>query len=258
MTNPSTSFSLDKRAFLRHKLDDILHSWARKSGHGTFFLSVTDGIPNFQFGLQFDFSDVCSKPEPRLPPAGGQEHQQQDAPQKHHQCKKARNQARAAKFRAAKAAEAAVAAAALTASTITFPGQGKVVGTAPKPVLSLPLKKGDAFPPSATATPSTTTSTTTSSTTSAATSSVVRSPPPSSTLPSLATSSSFHQVLLVKVKDAVLSDENDDESENAEYYYNCGRCNDDIESDSPSYYCPLCVKCFHVQCITGHKCIQLV
>ena len=194
--------------------------------------------------------------------AGGQEHHQEDAPQKHQQCKKARNQARAAKFREAKAAaaaEAAVAAAALTASTITFPGQGKVVGTAPKPVLSLPLKKGDAFPPLATATPSTTTSsTTTSSTTSAATSSVVRSPPPSSTLSSLATSSSFHQVLPVKVKDAVLSDESDDDSENVEYYYNCGQCNDDIESDSPSYYCPLCVKCFHVQCITGHKCKQLL
>ena len=145
-----------------------------------------------------------------------------------------------------------MAAAALTASTITFPGQGKIVGTAPKPVLSLPLKKGDAFPPLATATSSTTTSLTTS----AATSSVVRSPPPSSTLSSLATSSSFHQVLPVKVKDAVLSDESDDELENAEYYYNCGQCNDNIES--LSYYCPLCVKCFHVQCITGHKCIKLV
>ena len=95
-------------------------------------------------------------------------------------CKKARNHARAAKFRAAKAAAATVAAAALTASTITFPGQGKIVGTNIKPVLSLPLKKGDAFPPLVTVTSSTTTSsTTTSSTTSAAASSVVRSPSPS-------------------------------------------------------------------------------
>ena len=79
MTNPSATFTLEKRAFLHHKLDDILHSWARKTGHGTFFLSVTDGIPNFQFGLQLDFCDASSTPEPRLPPAD-QDHQQQAAP----------------------------------------------------------------------------------------------------------------------------------------------------------------------------------
>ena len=83
MTNPSATFSLEKRAFLHHKLDDILHSWARKSGHGTFFLSVTDGVPNFQFGLQLDFCDAGSTPEPRQPPAG-QDHQQRDAPQQKH------------------------------------------------------------------------------------------------------------------------------------------------------------------------------
>ena len=79
MTNPSATFSLDKRAFLHHKLDDILHSWARKTGHGTFFLSVTDGIPNFQLGLQLDFCDASSTSEPCLPPAG-QDRQQQVAP----------------------------------------------------------------------------------------------------------------------------------------------------------------------------------
>ena len=47
MTNPSDTFSLEKRAFLHHKLDDILHSSASKSGHRTLFLYVTDGIPNF-------------------------------------------------------------------------------------------------------------------------------------------------------------------------------------------------------------------
>jgi hypothetical protein len=84
MTNPSATFSLEKHAFLHHKLDDILHSWARKSGHGTFSLSVTDGIPNFQFGLQLDFCDAGSTPEPPLLPPAGENHQQRGAPQQKH------------------------------------------------------------------------------------------------------------------------------------------------------------------------------
>ena len=236
---------------------DFLQSWARKSGHGTFFLSVTDGIPNFHFGLQLDFCDAGPTPEPRLPPAG-QDHQQRDAPQqKHTQGKKARNQVRAANFHAAKAAAAVAptAAASATPSTISFPEHGKFVGTAPNPVLPLPLKKGDVFPPSTTST-TFTSSTSTAETTSA---SVVRSSHPSSTSSTLAMSPSSHPVLPpVKVRDAVLSEESDDENDDAEYYYNCGQCDDDIDSKSPSYYCPLCVKCFHIQCITGHKCIKLV
>ena len=248
MTNPSATFNLDKRAFLHHKLDDILHSWARKTGHGTFFLSVTDGIPNFQFGLQLDLCDVATNPEPPLPPAR-QDHHHQEAPQRVPQGKKARNRARAARFQAAKAA---ASAAASTESRTPFPGQGKLVGTAPKPVLSLPLKKGDVFPPQSNSTSSTTTSATTSS-------SVVRSPPPSTSASTMSSSLAPAQPtnfrVPLKVKDAVLSDDSDDETEE---FYDCGQCNSEIDSNAPSYYCPLCVKCFHVQCITGHKCISFV
>ena len=245
MTNPLATFSLDKRAFLHQKLDDILHSWARKSGHGTFFLSVTDGIPNFQFGLQLDLCDVATNPEPPLPPPQArQDHQHQEA---HQRGKKARNRARAARFQAARAA---ASAATSTESRTSFPGQGEIVGTAPKPVLSLPLKKGDVFPPQSNPTSSTTSSAKTSS-------SVVRSPPPSaSTISStLPPDQPTNFRVPLKVKDAVLTDDSDDETEE---FYDCGQCNSEIDSNAPSYYCPLCVKCFHVQCITGHKCISSV
>ena len=58
MTRPAT-FSHQKRNFLHHKLDDVLHLWAMGSGQGTFHLSVCDGIPNFQCGLHLDFQDVA-------------------------------------------------------------------------------------------------------------------------------------------------------------------------------------------------------
>ena len=84
------------------------------------------------------------------------------------------------------------------------------MGTAPKPVLSLPLKKGDVFSPESNSISSTTTSTTASS-------SVVRSPPPStstytisSSLPS-AQPTNFRAPL--KVNDAVLSDDSDDDDD---------------------------------------------
>jgi hypothetical protein len=241
------SFSLDKRDFLHHKLDEILRSWARKSGHGTFFLSVTDGLPNFQFGLQLDLNDAGSAPGPRHQPVQ-QVHQQHQSPQRRAQGKQARNRARAAKFQAAKAASAAASAV----SNNPFPGQGHIVGTAPKPVLSLPLNIGDAFPPP---------STNFSSPAAPASTSVVSSPPPSTSTASMAPSFSHVQSTNfagpVKCRDAVLSDDSDDETEE-EQFYRCGQCLKDIDSNSPSYYCPLCVKCFHVPCIAGHNCTSFM
>ena len=237
MTNSSATFSFEKRSFLHNKLDDLLNSWARKSGHGTFFLSVTDGVPNFQFGLQFDLSDPVSASEPRHQPVQ-QHHQKQQVSQRSLHGKKARNRARAVRYQAAKAAESAAKAA----SDKAFPGQGKIVGAAPKPVLPLPLKKGDVFPPSPI--PSATTP-------------LVSSPPPSTSTSSKAPIfTNSHPTTIafpVKVRDAVISDDSDDESEQEEFY-SCGQCEADIDSNSPSYYCPLCVKCYHVQCIAGHKC----
>ena len=59
----------------------------------------------------------------------------------------------------------------------------------------------------------------------------------------------------VKVRDAILTyDYSDNESDEAQFY-SCEQCAKDIDSDSPSYYCPLCVKWYHVQCIAGHRCL---
>jgi hypothetical protein len=234
MTNSSATFTFDKRNFLHQKLDEILHSWARKSGHGTFFLSVTDGVPNFQFGLQLDLSDAGSASEP-LHQSVHQQHQHQ----RRGLAKQARNRARAAKYQAAKAASTAAASA---VSTNVFPGQGQIVGAAPKPVISLPLKIGDVFPPSST----------NSSTPAPSSNSVVSSPPNSTSKVQLTNFAGP-----VKCRDAVLSDDSDDETEE-EQFYTCGQSSQDIENNSPSYYCPLCMKCFHVQCITGHKCISFM
>ena len=59
------TFSLEKRIFLHQQLNDILHLWARSSGQGSFYLSINDGTPNFQFGLHLDLMDRDSSvPEP--------------------------------------------------------------------------------------------------------------------------------------------------------------------------------------------------
>ena len=140
MTNPLASFTQLKRNFLHHKLDDILHLWARGSGQGAFFLSVSDGVPNFQCGLNLDFldRDCGSVPDP---PKQAFQQRGQRGPCGHK--KQERNRKRAAKHQAATAAAAAPAARRAPA----FSGPGHVVGTALQPVLPLPLKKGDVFPP---------------------------------------------------------------------------------------------------------------
>ena len=60
----------------------------------------------------------------------------------------------------------------------------------------------------------------------------------------------------VKCRDAILSD-SDDETVEDELYY-CGQCQTDIDSSSFSYYCQLCVKVYHVQCINGHHFQKIV
>ena len=63
-------------------------------------------------------------------------------------------------------------------------------------------------------------------------------------------SSSSYQVLSpVKVGNTVLSDDCDDKTDNEEYY---GQCSDDIDSNTPSYYCP-CVKGLHVHFAIPHR-----
>ena len=242
MTNPLASFTQLKRNFLHHKLDDIIHLWARGSGQGTFFLSVSDGVPNFQCGLNLDFldRDCGSAPDPP-----------KQAVRQRGQKKQERNRIRAAKHQVAKAAAAAPAAR----QAPTFTGPGHVVGTALQPVLPLPLKKGDVFPPPTpvVSSPLLAASTMPSSPpASTRTTPVVSSTPSRTTPPATTPSHSIptnSAVPPLKCRDEVLSDDSDDDE-----LYNCGRCLLDVDSNSASYYCPLCVTVFHMQCITGHQC----
>ena len=144
MTNSSSIFSLPKRDFLHSKLDDIINLWARRSGQGTFYLSVIDGVPNFQCGLQLDFSDV-SVPEHSPQLAQHHQHQLHQGPRRRGAGRQTRNRERAAKFQAAKAAATAASAkpnhtfpghAVKASADVILPFSGRllpVVSTAPSP-----------------------------------------------------------------------------------------------------------------------------
>ena len=131
----STSFSFPKRDFLHSKLDEIIRLWHRGVGRGSFFLSISDGTPTFEHGLRLGLEDgPASEPshhqQPHhLPP----NHRRRRGP-----AQIAKNRKRAALYQAAKAATAAASAV----QAPTFPGKGKVVGTASGPTLPIPLAKG--------------------------------------------------------------------------------------------------------------------
>ena len=261
----STHFTHQKRLFLLSKLDDVIKLWASgSSGQGTFHFIVSDGIPSLQCNFNLAMEDID--------PVHHHHTQQHDPVRRHRRrgpARQARDRLRAAKHQstiaaavvpaappaptaspppAAPPAPAALAPAfsgpaarlAPAAPTPAFSGLGKVVGTAHQPVLPLPLNKGDVFPP-----PSTVSSTT------------VVSSPPSSTSSSTSTACSSsqsqpgHLAVPVKCTNEILSD-SDDETEDELYL--CGQCLTDIDGNSASYYCQLCVKTFHTQCITGQKC----
>ena len=149
----------------------------------------------------------------------------------------------------------AAAAAPAARRATAFPGPGHVVGTALQPVLPIPLKKGDVFPPPTPA--STPVVSSPPSEASPPPAPVVSSTPSGSrTLSANTAPTQSHPTNLavppLKCRDEVLSEGSDDDDDNE--LYNCGRCLLDIDRNSASYYCPLCVKVFHTQCITGHQC----
>ena len=97
----SSLFSLPKREFLhQQKLDELLRVWARASGQGSFYLTVADGSPDFQFAIQLDFDDA-SAPEANFPP---QNHPQHRVRKPRGPAQQAKNRKRAAEYQAAKAA----------------------------------------------------------------------------------------------------------------------------------------------------------
>ena len=100
---PSSSiFSLSKRDFLHQKLDELLRVWARASGQGSFYLTVADGFPDFQFAIYLDFDDV-SAPEANLHPHNHPQHHKRKP---RGPAQQAKNRKRAADYQAAKAATA--------------------------------------------------------------------------------------------------------------------------------------------------------
>ena len=138
MDEYSSSFTFPRREFLHRQLDEVIRLWHRGSGQGTFFFSVNEGNPNLQYGIQLDFTEIPVPGDLQHP----QHHPHKAAARRRGPARKARDRTRAAKYQAAKAATAASpdesSAVAPTAKK-NFPGVGKVVGSAAKPVLPLPL-----------------------------------------------------------------------------------------------------------------------
>ena len=247
MNNSSTnsSFTFPKRNYLHSKLDEILRLWHRGSGQGSFFFSINDGEPSFQFAINLDFEDV-SAPEPPQPvhhhPQPSQHpsaNLQSGVRRRKGPAKLAKNRKRAANFQAAKAAATA-------AAVISFPGVGRVVGTGTGPTLPLPLSKGDYFPPPPTSSVCTTLTSSSTTSTMAATSSGT------SNTTTAATSSS-NPVNVNEVMNEVLTDSDDDD----ELLNSCARCLCGFDSRSgPAYYDPVCTKHYHLTCGNEHQCVS--
>ena len=260
MTNSNTTFSLPKRDFLHSKLDEIIRLWHRGSGQGTFFFSVSDGNTNFQSGIQLDFDQVSDEPphHPSHHPRHPHSHHQGGA-RRRGPARRARDRVRAAKYQAAQAATAGLVQ---TRVPSNFPGEGKILGTAAKPVLPLPLPNGSFFPPPVTSTVCSTLTTqsvtstvcSTLTTQSVSPSTLVNTPIVSAQAASFPLRSSTTSVTApVTPRDEILSES---EEEVDEIFHSCGHCHTSFDSRSPPTYCPLCQKCYHIPCGTGHQCLS--
>ena len=128
MAVSQSNFSHQKRVFLLNKLDEVIKLWASGSGQGSFSFSVDNGTPNLKYGLQLGMLDVVVPTH--------RQHQRAAAHGRRHRgpSRVARDRQRAANHQAAIAAKQ------------VFPGRGQAVGSAAKPVLPIPLKKGDILP----------------------------------------------------------------------------------------------------------------
>ena len=247
MANSTTTFSFPKRDYLVHaKLDEILRLWHRGSGQGSFSFNISDGNPNFQFGLQLDLEDGSGS---ELPQHQNQPYQSPSGPPRHRvrrrgPAKQAKNRQRAADYQAAKVAEQANPAS----PAYKFPGEGKPVGTASGPTLPLPLSKGAVFPP-----PATPVCSTLASTAPPPTSSVCTTLTSSSTTYTMAANSTSNTTTAAtsssnpvnEVMNEVVTDSDDDD----EHLNSCARCLCGFDSRSgPAYYCPVCTKHYHLAC----------
>ena len=257
MSNSTTTFSFPKRDYLHAKLDEILRLWHRGSGQGSFSFNVSDGDPNFQFGIQLDLEDGSGS---ELPQNQNQPYQPHSGPPRHRvrrrgPAKQAKNRQRAADYQAAKQAASASLA-------YKFPGEGKPVGTAPGPTLPLPLSKGAVFPPpAATFTPvcSTLTSTAPTMVMTSMTYSSASTVNTTTNTTSTKAATSFSLPVTaprLRCRDELLSDSDGDyETDDEEGpLSDCALCSQPFTSSLGPGYCPPCAKYYHTECGRLHNC----
>ena len=254
MTNTSTSFSLQKRGFLHTKLDEILRVWDRGLGKGSFFFSINNGLPDFQFGLQLDLLDVSG---PTQPSQTGSAVPPPRPVRRRGPARRERDRQRAARHHAAQAAAAASAD-----KVAKLPGVGRTVGSAARPSLPIPLENGAVSPPPpplvSTLPPASTIPTLT--TTNVATPSIVQPDPmvvptmhvsaPVATttasiasLPTMSVATSLLSPALVRVRDELHSESESEDDEQLTpgtrlMLSACALCHQPFTSTSGPGYCP--------------------
>ena len=134
MTKSNTFHQL-KREFLHRQLDEVIAIWARGSGQGKFKLSVDEGIPDLQFGIQLNFQDAPLHKPPHNPHEHPHKTKRRRGP-----ARQSRDRIRAADHQAKSTVAASVTAeeSSLASTSGSFPGRCTVLGTAGKPSLPSP------------------------------------------------------------------------------------------------------------------------
>ena len=257
MAASPSNLSHQKRVFLLNKLDEVIKLWASGSGQGSFSFSVDNGTPSLKYGLQLGMLDV-------VVPTHRQHHRAAARGPRHRgPARVARDRQRAAKHQAAIAAKQ------------VFPGRGQAVGSAAKPVLPIPLKKGDILPsqivitpPSpppvsavaSTASPVVTTTASPVVTTTTASTVVTTTTTPTSLASPMNVATSQLSPAMVEVRDELLSETDDEDDEpltpgTLHRLSACSLCGQPFSSSSGPGYCPPCDKYYHTECGGVHDCL---
>ena len=218
-----------------NKLDEVIKIWASGSGQGSFSFSVDNGTPSLKYGLQLGMQDVSVPTRVQ-----------------HHRGRRHRGPARVARDR-----ERAARHQAAIAAKQAFPGRGQAVGSAAKPVLPIPLQRGDILlsqikvtppsPPPVSAVATMASPVVTTTTTSTSLSSPVN------------VTTSQLSPAMVEVRDELLSETDDEEDElltpGTLKLSSCSLCGQPFTSSSGPGFCPPCGKYYHTQCGRVHDCL---
>jgi hypothetical protein len=245
MSNNTPSFTHKKRIFLLNKLDEVIKIWASGSGQGSFSFTVENGTSSLQYGLQLEMQDVGGAEPAHVP----------HEPVAHGHRRRHRGPARKARDRQRAARHQATLAAAKTEPK--FPGCGQAVGSAAKPVLSIPLNKGDFFPSMVKVTPpspppsvATTVSSTVTTSLGTTTSSTSLSSPMN------LANTSLLSPAMGPVRDEILSESEEEDvlTPRTQLLLKCGYCKQPFSSSSGPVYCPHCATWCHTECGKTHNC----